>query len=91
MKFLFLLFSFCMFLVFFPGCNKGGEGGGKTDVSQKSVEDLKKEVLSKAEACGEEIKKEYEEEIANNSKNKNFNENQLKKSLQKMRDNIKCK
>ncbi len=81
MKFLLLVFSFCML---FTGCSKQA---GQNQVPQKSVEELKKELLEAA--CDDQIKKEFEEEIA--KKTKRLNEKQLKVSLKKMKDNLKCK
>ena len=84
MKFLFLLFSLCCVFTFFSGCNNS-KSGGSAPVPTKSIEDLKKEVLSKADACG--VKQDYENEFAKTSK---LSEDQQKKRLQAMSDNIKC-
>ncbi len=84
MKFLFLLFSLCCVFTFFSGCNNS-KSGGSAPVPAKSVEELKKEVLSKA--CNEEIKQDYENEFAKTSK---LSEDQQKRRLQAMSKNIKC-
>lgn len=85
MKFLFLLCSLLLVFTFFSGC-KGQSDSNQEVGPEKSVEELKAEVLSKAEACG--VKQDYEDPIERNSKK--FNEEQFKKNLQDMKKNIQC-
>ena len=79
MKILLLLFAFCALLV---ACNTKPSN----QVPKKSVEELKKELFQAA--CNEQIKKEYEKEVAKTAKE--LNDKQLKVILKKMKDNIKC-
>ena len=57
---------------------------------QKSVYQLKTEILNTAGNCSTELKKEYEREIEKLSKILENNEEKLKKALQNMLEDIKC-
>ena len=84
-----LYYLICVFILGTAlGCSQGDEKRkGKKNGKEKTVEQLKQEVLSKAEACNETDKKEYEQKIAAVRLIKK-EDKEFKKYLRTVRDKI---
>ena len=66
--------------LFFLGC--------AGNVSSHTIEQLKNEILTLAQSCGEEIEEDFENKIAEQSRV--LGGRQLQRSLETMKENIRC-